>query len=62
MVGSICGFGDKTNGTGIDCIKFAEWSVGGYLVNDIAEVKDRQDSKFYEGMFGSMSEGGFVAK
>ena len=26
------------------------------------EVKDRQDSQFYEGMFGSMSEGGFVAK
>jgi hypothetical protein len=36
--------------------------VEGYFVNDIAEVKDRQDSQFYEGMFGSMSEGGFLAK
>ena len=33
-------------------------SVGGYFVNDVAEVEDGQ---FYEGMFGSMS-GGFVAK
>jgi hypothetical protein len=28
-------------------------------VNDIAEVKDWQDSQFYEGMSGSMSEGLF---
>ena len=56
------GFGDKTDGIVIDCIQFAEQSVGGYFVNDIAEVEDRQDSQFYEGMFGSMSEGGFVAK
>jgi hypothetical protein len=46
----------------IDCIQFAEFSIGGNFVNDIAEVKDRRNSQFYEGMFGSMSEGGFVAK
>ena len=61
MVGSVWGFGDKTDGTVIDYIQFAEWSVGGYFVNDIAEVKDWQDSQFYEGMFGNMSEGCFVA-
>ena len=44
------------DGTVIDC------SVGGYFVNDIAEVKDRQDSQFYEGMIGSMRGGLFVAK
>ena len=43
MVGSRWGFGDKTDGTVIDCIQLAEVSVGGYFVNDIAEVKDRQD-------------------
>ena len=62
MVGSIWGFGDKTDGTVIDCIQFAEQRVGGYFVNDITEVKDQQDGQFYEGMFGSMSEGCFVAK
>ena len=62
VLGSIWGFGEKTDGTVIDCIQFAEQSVGGYFVNDIAEVKDRQDSKFYEGIFSSISEGGFVAK
>ena len=56
MVGSIWGFGDKMDGTVRDCIQLAEQSVGGYFVNDIAEVKDRQDSQFYKGMFGSMSE------
>ena len=55
-------FGDKTDGTVIDCIQFAEYSVGGYFVNDIAEVEDRQDGQFYKGMFGSMSEGCFVEK
>ena len=50
------------DGTVIDCIQFAEQSVQGYFVNDIAKVKDQQDSPFYEGMFGSMSERGFVAK
>ena len=62
MVGSIWGFGDKMDGTVIDYIQFSEQSVGGYFVNDIAEVKVLQESRFYEGMFGSMSEGGFVAK
>ena len=62
VVGSIWGFGDKTDGTVIDYIQFAEQSVAGYFVNGIAEVKDRQDSPVYKGMFGSMSEGGFVAK
>ena len=33
-----------------------------YFVNDIAEVKDRQDSSFYEGKFGSISEGCFDVK
>jgi hypothetical protein len=41
MVGGIWCFGDKTDGTVIDCIQFAEESVGGYFVNDIAEVKNR---------------------
>ena len=50
------------DGTVIDCIQFAEQSVGGYFVNDIAEVENRQNSQFYEDMFGSMREGGFVAK
>ena len=62
VVGSIWGFGDKTDGAVIDCIQFAEQSVGGYFIDDITEVKDRQDSQFYKGMFGSMSEGSFVAK
>ena len=36
----IWGFGDKTDGTVIDCIQFAEQkSVGGYFVNDITEVE-----------------------
>ena len=35
VVGSILGFGDKTDGTVIDYIQFAEYSVGGYFVNDI---------------------------
>ena len=55
MVGSLWGIGDKTDGTVIDCIQFAEYSVGDYFVNDISKVKDRKDSQFYEGMFGSMS-------
>ena len=62
VVGSIWGFGGKTDGTVIDCIKFEEESFGGYFVNYIAEVEDRQDGQFYEGMFGSMGEGCFVAK
>jgi hypothetical protein len=62
VVGGIRGFGDKTDGTVIDCIQFVENSVGGYFVNYIAEVEDRQDGQFYEGMFGSMREGCFVAK
>ena len=41
VVGSIWGFGDKTDGTVIDCIQFVEKSVGDYFVNDIAEVKDK---------------------
>ena len=41
VVGSIWGFDDKTDGTVIDYIQFAEYSVGGYFVNDIAEIKDR---------------------
>ena len=61
VVGNIWGVGNKTDGTVIDYIQFAEQSVGGYFVNAIAEVKDRQDSQFYEGMFGSMSKGYFVA-
>ena len=62
VVGSIWGFGDKTDGTVIDYIQFAEQSVGGYFIDDIAKVNDRQDGQFYEGMFGSMSEGSFVVK
>ena len=62
VVGSIWGFGDKTDGTVIDCIQFVEQSVGSYFVNDVAKIEDQQDVQFYEGMFGSMSEGGFVAK
>ena len=62
VVGSIWGFGDKTDGTVIDCIQFIEQGIGGYFVNDITEVEDQQDSQYYEGMFGSVSEGGFVAK
>ena len=62
VVGSIWGFGDKMDGTVIDCIQFVEQSVGGYFIDDIAEVKDRQDGQFYEGMFGGMSEGGFVCE
>ena len=50
------------DGTAIDYIQLAEQNVGGYSVNYIAEVKDQQDSQFNEGMFGSMSEGGFVVK
>ena len=53
---------DKTDGTVIDCIQFLEQSVGGYFIDDIAEVEDRQDDQFYEGMFGSMSEGCIIAK
>ena len=41
MVGSICGFGGKTDGTVIDCIQFIELGIGGYFVNDIAKVEDR---------------------
>ena len=41
VVGSIWGFGDKTDGTVIDCIQFVEKIVESYFVNDIAEVKDR---------------------
>ena len=62
VVGSVWGFGDKTDGTVIDYIKFTEQGVGSYYVNYIAEVKDWQDSQFYEGMFSGMIEGGFVAK
>jgi hypothetical protein len=40
VVGSIWGFGDKTHGTVIDCIQFAELSVGAYFVNDITKVED----------------------
>ena len=38
MVGSIWGFGDKTDGTVIDYIQFAEYSVGGYFVNYIIDI------------------------
>ena len=40
VVGSIWGFGDKTDGTVIDCIQLIEYGIGGYFVNDIAEVED----------------------
>jgi hypothetical protein len=40
VVGSIWGFGDKTDGTVIDYIQFADESVEVYFVNDIAIVKD----------------------
>ena len=56
VYGALC---DKMDSTLIDCIQLAEQSVGGYFVNVIAEVKDRQDSKFCEGMFGNTSEGCF---
>ena len=59
MVGNVWGFGDKTDGTVIDCIQFSEQIVEGYFVNDITAVKDWQDS---QGMFGGMSEGCFVLK
>ena len=62
VVGSIWGFGDKTDGTVIDCIQFVEQGIAGYFVNDIAEVEDRQDGQFYKGKFGGMSEGCFIAK
>ena len=62
VVGGIWGFDDKMGGTVIDCIQFIEQGIGGYFVNDIAEVEDWQDGQFYEGMFGSMSEGSFVEK
>ena len=45
VVGSIWDFGDKTNGAVIDCMQFAELTVGGYFVNDIAEVKGRSNSR-----------------
>ena len=61
-MGSIWGFGDKTDSTVIANWMQSEQSVGGYFVNYVAKVKDRQDSQFYEGMLGSMSEGGFVVK
>jgi hypothetical protein len=35
------GFGDKMDGTVIDCIQFVEYRVGGYFVNDNTEVKDQ---------------------
>ena len=41
VVGSIRGFGDKTDDSEIDCIQFAEKCPGGYFVNDIAKVKDQ---------------------
>ena len=41
VVGSIWGFGDKMDGTVIDCIQFIEEGIGGYFVNDVAEVEDR---------------------
>ena len=62
VVGSIWGFGDKTDGIVIDYIQFAELSVGDYFVNGIAKVKDQYDSQFYKGMFGSMSKECFVEK
>ena len=40
VVDSISGFGDKTDGTVIDCIKFVEYSVGGYFIDDITKVED----------------------
>ena len=40
VVGSIWGFGDKMDGTVIDCIQFVEYSVGGYFINNIANVED----------------------
>ena len=52
VVGSIWGFGDKTDGTTSNLLS----SVGGYFINDISEVMDWWDSHFYEGMFFSMSE------
>jgi hypothetical protein len=61
-VGSVWGFGDKADGTVIDCIQFAKYSVGGHFINDIAEAKDRQDSPFYEAMFGGMCGECFVVK
>ena len=62
VVDSIWGFGDKTDGTVTDCIQFIEQGIEGYFVNDIAEVDDWQDSQFFEGMLGIMSEGRFVVK
>ena len=41
MVGGIWGIGDKTDGTVIDCIQFAEYSIGSHFVDDITEVEDR---------------------
>ena len=41
VVGSIWGFGDKMDGTVITQQIGCSLSVGGYFVNDFAEVKDR---------------------
>ena len=38
VLGSIWGFGDKTDGTVIDCIQFVDHGIGSYFENDIAEV------------------------
>jgi hypothetical protein len=41
VVDGIRGFGNKMVGTVIDCIQFAEYSIGSYFVDDIAEVEDQ---------------------
>ena len=40
VVGSIWGFGDKTDGTVIDCIQFIEKGDVIYFVNNIAKGED----------------------
>ena len=56
VVGGIWGFGDKTDGTVIDCIQFVEcWRL-------FCKRHRRSQGSVSEGMFGSVSEEGFVAK
>jgi hypothetical protein len=41
VVGGIRCFSNKADGTVINCIQFAEQSIGSHFVDDIAEVEDR---------------------
>ena len=60
-MGEVRGAGNETNGGVVNGVQFTEDSFGGNPVDEVAVVQNGQDSHFYQGVFGLIREGCFVA-